>query len=96
MMSRANYLGWIEFMVESLKSPLKIKDEVACFFEDLYRVRNLLDPCLTVFLSFDFVNMQSWLKRKFEEEEVWMNVVETLLQVQMVSTSLSLKLDENF
>lgn len=52
MMSRANYLGWIEFMVKSLRVLLRSKMRLLASLKIFTGVRMLLDPRLMVFPFF--------------------------------------------
>lgn len=63
MRSRTSYLRRIRVCGRGLEIPLEIKDEVARFFEDLYRSENVIRPMLDG-VSFPSISsdMQSWLK----------------------------------
>lgn len=44
--SEVNFLGRLRSGGRVLESPLEIKEEVACFFEDLYKNENVVRPKL--------------------------------------------------
>ena len=71
MRSRVNCIEKICRGGRAFKSPHEIKEEVVQFYEDLYKSDSSVRPKLDN-LSFPFISSdtQSWLEKKFEEDEV--------------------------
>eukprot|EP00268_Persea_americana_P061285 TRINITY_DN7726_c0_g3_i1.p1 TRINITY_DN7726_c0_g3~~TRINITY_DN7726_c0_g3_i1.p1 ORF type:complete len:328 (-),score=59.63 TRINITY_DN7726_c0_g3_i1:2474-3457(-) len=69
--SIVNFMGRIRRGGRILESPIEVNNEIACFFEELYKCERLKRAKLDE-LSFPKIpdEVQSWLEREFEDEEV--------------------------
>lgn len=66
---RINHIGKIRRGGRVVERPLDIKEEVAAFFESLYRGENVPRPKLEgVYFPSILVENQWWLEKEFEEE----------------------------